>query len=312
MLDGVSSEAVSVDLGVPQGTVLGPRLFLFYINDLQSRLTSKVRLFADDTIIYLTIANEDDASTLQEDLNKLGQWENEWCMKFHPDKCNVLRVTNKTKKTEVSYHLHGHTLELVKSAKYLGLTITNKLQWDQHINNITAKANTGTTLGFLRRDLKIPSIRIKEQAYQTLVRPLVEYASTVWNPYTKTEINKIEAVQRREARYVVNNERNRSSVSNMLQRLKWRPLANRRKDARLMMMYKIDRELVSITKENRLIPPCRRSRNTHNRAFQLESCRIDTRKMSFFPRTVRDCNLLPPNIVELDTPAAFKARIVSL
>ena len=74
------------------------------------------------------------------------------------------------------------------------------------------------------------------------------------------------------------------------------------------MMYKIDRELaiVSITKENRLIPPCRRSRNTHNRAFQLESCCIDTRKMSFFPRTVRDWNLLPPDIVELDTPEAFK------
>ena len=266
MLDGVSSEAVSVDSSVPQRSILGPGLFLFYINDFQSRLTSKVRLFADDTIIYITIANEDDASTLQENLNKLGQWENEWCMKFQTDKCNVLRVTNKTKKTEANYHLHGHTLELLTSAKYLGLTITNKLQWDQHINNITAKANK--TLGFLRRNLKIPSIRIKEQAYQTLVRPLVEYASTVWNPYTKTEINKIEAVQRRAARYVVNNQRNRSSVSNMLQRLKWRPLANRRKDARLVMMYKIDRELVSITKENRLIPPCRRSRNTRNRAFQ--------------------------------------------
>jgi hypothetical protein len=159
-------------------------------------------------------------------------------MKFHPDKCNVLRVTNKTKKTEANYHLHDHTLELVTSAKYLGLTITNKLQWDQHINNTTAKANK--ILGFLRRNLKIPSIRIKEQAYQMRVRLLVEYASTVWNPYTKTEINKIKAVQRRAARYVVNNQRNRSSVSSMLQRLKWRPLANRRKDARLMMMYKID------------------------------------------------------------------------
>jgi hypothetical protein len=97
----------------------------------------------------------------------------------------------------------------------------------------------------------------------------------------------------------------------MPQRLKWRHFENRRKDARLMMMYKIDRELVFITKENRLIPPCRRSRNTHNRAFQIESCRIDTRKMSFSPRTVRDWNLLPPDIVELDTPEAFKVRIVS-
>jgi hypothetical protein len=184
------------------------------------------------------------------------------------------------------------------------------LQWDQHINNITAKANK--TLGFLRRNLKIPSIRIKEQAYQTLVRPLVEYASTVWNPYTKTEINKIEAVQRRAARYVVSNQRNRSLKLQMyihvhvgtawrlkghnpglkgfrcvqLHNVWWQqipiPLANRRKDAGLMMMYKIDRELVSITKENRLIPPCRRSRNTHNRAFQIESCRIDTKSFICF------------------------------
>ena len=73
VLDGVSSEVIIVDSGLPQGSVLVQGLFLFYINDLQSRLTSKVRLFADDTIIYLTIANEDDASTLQEDLNKIGQ-----------------------------------------------------------------------------------------------------------------------------------------------------------------------------------------------------------------------------------------------
>ena len=310
VLDGASSEAVSVDSGVPQGSVLGPALFLFYINDLQSRLTSKVRLFADDTIVYLTITNGNDSNILQEDLNKLGQWEKEWCMQFHPDKCNVLTVTNKTRQFNSSYQLHGHTLEAVTSAKYLGLTFTNKLQWDQHISNITNKASK--TLGFLRRNLKIPSIRIKEQAYQTLVRPLVEYASTVWDPYTKTDIDKIEAVQRRAARYVISNFHNRSSVSNMLLRLKWKPLAKRRKDARLMMMYKIDRELVAIRKENRLIPPNRFSRNAHSRSFQLQACRIDSRKMSFFPRTVRDWNALPPDIVELDTPEAFKARIVSL
>ena len=306
VLDGVSSEAVSVDSGVPQGSVLGPGLFLFYINDLQSRLTSKVRLFADDTIAYLAITNENDTQILQEDLNKLGQWENEWCMQFHPDKCTVLSITNKAKKIEAQYQLHGHTLEAVTSAKYLGITFNNKLQWDQHINNITSKANK--TLGFLRRNLKIPSIRIKEQAYQTLVRPLVEYASSVWDPYTKTEINKIEAVQRRAARYVINNHRNRSSVSNMLQRLKWRPLENRRKDARLVMMYKIDRELVAISKENRLTPPCRRSRNSHNRSYQLQSCRIDTNKMSVFSIVI-DWNLLQP---ELDTAEAFKTRSLSI
>jgi heme oxygenase len=76
-----------VDSGVPQYSVLGPGLFLYYINDLQSRLTSTVRLFADDTIAHLTISNDNDAETLQKDLDMLRQWENEWCMKFHPDKC---------------------------------------------------------------------------------------------------------------------------------------------------------------------------------------------------------------------------------
>ena len=103
-------------------------------------------------------------------------------MEFHPDKCTVLRVTNKKKTIDARYQLHGHMLESVTSTKYLGLTFINKLQWDQHINYITTKANK--TLGFLRRNLKIPSsIGIKEQAYFTLARPLVEYASTVWDPY---------------------------------------------------------------------------------------------------------------------------------
>jgi hypothetical protein len=128
---------------------------------------------------------------------------------------------------------------------------------------------------------------IKEQAHQTLVRPLVEYASTVWNPYAKTEINKIEAVQRRAARYVVNNQRNRSSVSNVLQRLKWRPLANRRKDAilRLMMMYKIDRELVSITNENRLILTCQPP-------FESLEHVADTRSVSLVVDDISSCSSL--------------------
>ena len=179
----------------------------------------------------------------------------------------------------------------------------------QHIHYITSKANK--TLGFLHRNLKIPSIRIKEQAYFTLARPLVEYASTVWDPFAQTDINKLDAVQRRAARYVANNHRNRSSVSNIIERLKWRPLADRRKDARLVMLYKIDRELVAINKENRLIPPGRKTRQTHNSSFQIPSYRIHIRKMSFFPRTVRDWSLLAPDIIEMDTPQAIKARIVS-
>jgi hypothetical protein len=205
-------------------------------------------------------------------------------MKFYPDKWTVLRVTNNKKIIYAKYQLHG--LESVTSANCVGLTFTNKLQWDQHIHNITNKASK--TLGFLRRNLKIPSIRINEQTHFTLARPLVEYTSTVWDPYAQTDIHKVEAVQKRAARYVLINHRNRSSVSNIIQRLKWRPLEDRRKDTGLVMLYTIDRELVAINKENRLIPPDQKPRQAHNRSFQIPCARIDTRNMSFFPRTVRD------------------------
>ena len=123
VLEGQRSMSVSVDSGVPQGSVLGPSLFLYYINDLQVNLNSTVRLFADDTIAYLTITPKDTGKLLQQDLDKLARWEELWCMKFHPDKCNVLHVTNRRNPIETSYNLHGHTLEAVTSAKYLGVTI---------------------------------------------------------------------------------------------------------------------------------------------------------------------------------------------
>ena len=103
IIDGSTSDAVSVDSRVTQVSVLGPGPFLYYVTDLQSRLTSTVRLLVDDTIAYLTISNNNDAEILQKDLDRLGQSENEWCMKFHPDKCTVLRVTNKNKTIDAKY-----------------------------------------------------------------------------------------------------------------------------------------------------------------------------------------------------------------
>ena len=142
------------------------------------------------------------------------------------------------------------------SARYLGVTITDKVNWSQHIDSITNKA-ANRTLSFLRRNLKISSISIKEQAYKTLVRPLVEYASPVWDPH-QTDIRKLESVQRRAARFVLSSQHNRSSVTAMIQRLDWRSLEDRRRDARLTMLYKIDRELVAISKTDRLDRPTRR------------------------------------------------------
>ena len=108
---------------MPQGSVLGPLLFLIYINDLPDCVTSTVRLFADDTVLYHGISSPADTADLQRDLDALQAWERKWLMEFNPSKCQILRVTLKHKPVEASYTIHGQTLELVESPKYLGVTI---------------------------------------------------------------------------------------------------------------------------------------------------------------------------------------------
>ena len=194
----------------------------------------------------------------------------------------------------------------MREAKYLGVTIKQDLKWETHINNISKKANS--TLGFLRRNLKVTSCSIKEKAYKSLVRPQVEYASPVWDPYLKKNIDQIEMVQRRAARFVVNRYRNTSSVGNMLQHLQWRSLADRRKDARLTMMYKIHHGEVAIS-SSQLAPVIRQTRHSHHLSMQTISCRTSVRKESFFPRTIKDWNSLPTKIISSESVSAFKLAI---
>lgn len=310
LVEGSSSPFCEVESGVPQGSVLGPSLFLYYINDMPLGLSSRLRLFADDTIAYLTVSNTTDAETLQSDLDKLASWEEKWKMVFHPEKCNVISITRKRKTTKCDYKLHGHILESVNSVKYLGCNITNDLKWNEHISKICNKANG--TLGFLKRNLNIGSTSVKEKAYKSLVRPTVEYASSVWDPYQQTSINRLEMVQRRAARYVTNRHGNRSCVRDMIGHLEWKPLETRRKEARLCMLYKIEHDLVAIDKQDRLVktnPITHSGRTGHKDSFILPHCRSDYRKESFFPRTIRDWNRLPPDIVSVESMEAFKSQL---
>ena len=196
--------------GVPQGSVLGPLLFLVYINDLPDDLRSTVRLFADDTIVYLMMNCEADSVHLQKDLDKLAAWEEKWQMRFHPKKCSILRITRKRFPKIFDYKLHGHTLASEINSKYLGVTINNKLSWNVHTDNTCKKANA--SLAFLRRNPQI-SHHIKERAYTTLVRPQLEYAASVWDPYTRKKQQQIEMVQRRAARFVFRNYSREASVN---------------------------------------------------------------------------------------------------
>ena len=137
VLEGASSDSEHVVSGVPQGTVLGPVLFLLYINDLPDvAVHSTARLFADDCIVYRPIRNNDDTILLQNDLNKIAEWEFMWQMQFNIDKCFILRVGRPKHKLVHLYTFHNQNLSETDSAKYLGLTITSDLQWNQHILTI--------------------------------------------------------------------------------------------------------------------------------------------------------------------------------
>ncbi|MEO0685391.1 MAG: reverse transcriptase family protein, partial [Cyanobacteria bacterium J06649_11] len=138
---GKSSPRTYVQSGVPQGTVLGPLLFLAYINDMPYSVSLSLALFADDSFLHNIILEITDGQVLQKDLDELSVWETNWSMEFHPKKCKVLRITNKrASKKCMKYTLHNEELEVVDKAKYLGVTISKDLNWKWHINSISAKA----------------------------------------------------------------------------------------------------------------------------------------------------------------------------
>ena len=178
MVDGENSNGVKVESGVPQGTVLGPVLLLSYINDLPKSVKhSHVRLFADDCVLYRQVKSESDCELLQDDLQNLEKWEQKWSMSFNPSKCNSINITRKHKKITHSYSLHNQTLDNVKSTTYLGVELASDLTWSNHINKPCAKGNK--QLAFLRRNLQVKNREIKSSAYIGLVRPSVEYCSTI-------------------------------------------------------------------------------------------------------------------------------------
>lgn len=119
--------------------MIGPALFLTYINDLPEYVESNVDLFADDTVLYLTINLQDSCVQLQTDMNILEVWEQEWLMSFHPEKCEILRVCRKKTPFLFNYTLHGVPLKTVTNTKYLGVLLSHDLQWNSHVSKTTAK-----------------------------------------------------------------------------------------------------------------------------------------------------------------------------
>ena len=294
---------------MPQGTVLGPLLFLAFINDLPDVTKfSDTRLFADDSLLYREITSNHDNVLLQRDLTALEEWEKAWQMSFNATKCSVLHICpgNKKKLINTSYQLHGHTLDTEDASKYLGVTLTDDLSWGRHVSNTVGKGNR--SLGFLRRNFKDCTTSVKAYTYTTMVRPAIEYASTVWDPHRQGDIKALEQVQRRAARYVFNNytDRTPGCVTSMLQKLQWESLESRRYKNRLTMLYKINHGLVDVNTNCLKRSDCRT--RGQQRFFQ-ERISCEAYANSFFPRTIGNWNQLPSSISSSVSINEFRAGL---
>ena len=299
VVDGEGSGWVPVESGVPQGTVLGPVLFLAFINDLPKAVKSNVHLFADDCVVYRQVKSDSDCAILQDDLDSLENWENKWCMSFNAAKCNTIAITRKHKKILYPYTLHNQILERVEKATYLGVELSGDLTWADHINKTCDKANK--QFAFLRRNLRINTTHVKETAYKGLVRPILEYCSPVWDPYSIIKYtSNIEKVQRRAARFVFNQYHNMSSPTDMIRQLEWKSLEQRRRKARLTMFYKIQHGLVAIPLPA-IVTRALRPRPGYPHQYQTNYYRTDSYKNSFFPLAIKQWNILPSSIASEGT-----------
>ena len=308
VVQGSSSRPVYVSSGVPQGTVLGPLLFLTYINNLPDNISSKVCLFADDCVVYRPIKTYEDCIALQQDLRILEKWEKKWQMRFKPDKCNIMRFTRKSRPIHHSYTLSGHQLESVSNHNYLGVTLSYNLKWNSHIDASTAKASS--IIGFLRRNLYNAPRNVKLQAYKSLVCPHLEYCCSVWDPFTQRNTNKIQAVQNRAARFICNDYKWQSSVSGMINDLKLHPLPARRKLIRLSTFHKIKHGIIDLKLEDH-INPAQAPRGMATRSYHPDNYSIPhgtstALANSFFHRTAKDWNALPVNIKQIQNSNTYK------
>ena len=200
-VNGSESESAPVLSGIPQGSVLGPLLFVIYINDLPDVINSDSLLFADDTKVFRKITSKEDALRLQSDIDSLQLWSNKWLLRFHPDKCHVLTLGKfENIRYTKRYNMSNHELEHVFEEKDLGVIFDSELKFEEHISAKVKKANA--MVGLIRRTFSFLDCKLFRKLYTTFVRPHLEYAQAVWSPHLKKYINTIENVQSRATKLV--------------------------------------------------------------------------------------------------------------
>ena len=302
VLDGCCSDILPVTSGVPQGTVLAPLLFLCYINDLPELVSCCCQLYADDVLLYKVIRLDEDCASLQSDLDVLQKWADDWQMRFNVLKCQHISFCSKQVQINFNYMICNEVIKQVDSIKYLGVIIDKKITWSQQVDKIALKANR--VRGFLYRNIKHCSLDIKDRCYKIFIQPILEYASIIWSPYYDKYINKLEAVQRRMARFVCN-EYGFVSVTKLLENLSWPTLQQRRTCNRGIMLYKILNKQVEIPILPTIFKPNTLSTRGNNSRFIQLQCHLNCYRNSFFPDAIRIWNSLPQQLIDCSNTDLF-------
>ena len=307
VLNGKYSNWENVTSGVPQGSVLGPVLFIIYVNDIPDSLNSFCKIFADDTKLYTAVEDKRDQIKLQKDLLKLCKWSRLWLLEFSVQKCKVVQYGNVQKHFEyklIDKDGNLETLQKDTTEKDLGIWFQSNLKFDDHIIYVVNRSNK--LLGLIKRTFKALDKDSFLILYKSLIRSILDYGGSVYYPSTKKNIQLLENIQRRATRLLP--QLRGYTYSERLESLKLPTLLYRRKRYDLIQLYKIVHGFEDIKAEKffEFNDNCTRG---HLFKIQKKGCKKTARLNSFPMRCINQWNSLSEEIVSSDTVLKFKTRL---
>ena len=312
LLNGQASSWRPVLASVPQGSILGPLLFLIY-NDLPNELKSNAKLFADDTSLFTIVKDKtESANILSNDLSEISKWAYDWKMIFNPDPCKPAQevVFSRKKKTQShpAISLNNIQVERTSYQKHLDLLLDEKLNFKQHVDSAILKMNKGiSVIKKLRHSLPRKSLLT---IYKAFLRSLVDYGDIIYDqPQNESFCEKIESVQYR-ATLAITGAIQGTSRDKLYHELGLESLKSRRWYKRLSCMFKIMKREAPNYLIN-LIPRCGQTIRTRNNHIPNYHCRTDCFKYSFFPSTLNDWFKLDNNIRNSESIEIFKSKLLS-